>query len=196
MNFQNWAKITVAIAALLACGSCCEAFLGVYSVHRWFSGFDFVSEPTLVGMWTSSECDLDPDCSPEDDFFEITRDEYGEYKIDWGCDGYVAGDLGRVGDSYYLDFMYVESPTSSWQAGLHQLLRVVILPDRLEFHGLDEQVIRKLVDQGQLPGAIVHGTDDLLIVAATDELTTFLETNGHWKDLWHPDPLVLVRGEQ
>lgn len=193
MNLQDWARVTATTAALLVCSSCCEAFFGVYSVYQWFSGSAFVSEPTLVGLWTSSECDLDADCSPEDDSVEITKVRFGEYKIDWGCDGYAVGDLGRVGGSYYLDFSYVESPTANWQAGLHQLLRVVILPDKLQFYALDAQALRRMVERGRLPGVFVERSDDLLIVATTDELTAFLETNGDWRDLWHPDPLILVR---
>ena len=182
------AKFLVAIAAATAICSCGP----VLTVNPLFDDSELIFEAALLGTWGDGHTSI-----------TFERGEGKTYKVtyrDGTKSSFLVGKLGCLERQMFLDIYpgdsygaELEKESYAPLLPLHTVMRVQIENDALVLDSLDEDWVKKQLDQGSLevePGQIVKSDDDIFIAMSTEQLERFVRAHAYDDEAFPPsDPL-------
>jgi hypothetical protein len=157
-----------AAAALLS--SC-----NVNALQPWFTKEAQVFEPALVGAWVGT----DSDGHGTTLVFEKAKDSSYDIRVIEDTESKetkYTGHLGKVGNSYYLDYRSSDSAQADLYIPVHCMMQIALGPDELKIRTPDDTAWEEAAKSGRLKGLGVAWTEDkdLVLTSSSADLQAFL----------------------
>jgi hypothetical protein len=182
------AKFFVAAAAVLLICSCGP----VLTLNPLFDDSELIYDPALLGTWGDGHTSLifEPG---EGKIYKLTYRDGTKVSV-------LAGKLGCLDEQMFLDIYpadgygaELEKESYAPLLPLHTVMRVQIENNALVLDTLDEDWVKKQVDEGSLDldsGQVVKSEDAIFIVLPTDKLKNFIRGHAYDDEAFPPsDPL-------
>jgi len=173
----RFAAVALAFVGLLSLPGCWVSSLGGLSeAGAWGTDKDQVSEPDLLGAWTSDCVMLEVTADDKQYHWTVTGDRHGCQDNKGEIDHYE-GKLFKLGDHEFLDMTARDNDVCPACLAVHWIFKVDVGKDSLSLAPIDWEWLENAEKEKTVRLATAHGNPDLL-TASPKELKEFCRKYG------------------